>query len=79
MIGEKNNPEYLIDAPPGALRTGVLSTSSTRMNFLFPGKFCNRPLTEILTEIQISHSLIEFNQPFKGVIFRFEIGKLADL
>ena len=29
-----------------------------------PGKFCNRLLTEILTEVPISHSLTEFNQPF---------------
>ena len=29
-----------------------------------PGKFCNRLLTEILTEVRISHSLTEFNQHF---------------
>ena len=29
-----------------------------------PGKFCNRLLTEILTEVPISHSLTEFKQPF---------------
>ena len=29
-----------------------------------PGKFYNRLLTEILTEVPISHSLIEFNQLF---------------
>ena len=28
-----------------------------------PSKFCNRLLTEILTEVPISHSLTEFNQP----------------
>ena len=28
------------------------------------GKFCNRLLTEILTEVPISHSLTEFNQHF---------------
>ena len=31
---------------------------------LIPGKFCNRLLTEILTEVPISHSSTEFNQPF---------------
>ena len=29
-----------------------------------PGKFCNWLLTEILTEVPISHSLTEFNQHF---------------
>ena len=29
-----------------------------------PGKFCNRLLTKILTEVPISHLLTEFNQPF---------------
>ena len=29
-----------------------------------PGKFCNRLLTEILTEVAINHSLSEFNQLF---------------
>ena len=32
--------------------------------YRFPGKFRNRLLTEILTEVPISHSLTEFNQPF---------------
>ena len=32
--------------------------------FRNPGKFCNEILTEILTEVPISHSLTEFNQPF---------------
>ena len=31
---------------------------------MHPGKFCNRLLTEILTEVPISHSLTEFNQHF---------------
>ena len=30
----------------------------------YPGKFCNRLLTDILTEVPISYSLTEFNQPF---------------
>ena len=32
--------------------------------FSFPGKFYNPLLIEILTEVPISHSLTEFNQPF---------------
>ena len=31
---------------------------------MLPGKFCNRLLTEILTEVPISQSLTKFNQPF---------------
>ena len=30
----------------------------------YPGKFCYRLLTEILTEVPVGHSLTEFNQPF---------------
>ena len=33
------------------------------------GKFCNRLLTEILTEVSISHSSTEFNQHFNRKIF----------
>ena len=33
-----------------------------KVMLLIPGKFCNRLLTEILTEVPISHSLTEFNQ-----------------
>ena len=34
------------------------------VNKVIPGKFCNRLLTEILTEVPISHSLTEVNQRF---------------
>ena len=37
---------------------GIITVRSS--SFSDPGKFCNR----LLTEIPISHSLTEFNQPF---------------
>ena len=49
--------------PPGGVRV-----SSSRLNLLpycdIPGKFGNRLLTEILTEVPISHSLTKFKKPF---------------
>ena len=42
----------------------ILVGLKVSINRFFPGKFCNRLLTEILTEVPISHSLTEFNQPF---------------
>ena len=51
---------------PNAIRWPINSQRSAAIfiRIEFPGKFCNRLLTEILTEVPISHSLTEFNQPF---------------
>ena len=52
-----------------AIRSGaaiwkLTKKSNGTVGTVTPGKFCNRLLTEILTEVPISHSLTEFNQPF---------------